>query len=207
MERRGRIIVFEGIDQAGKATQTRLLAKHLERQGYRTRTLSFPAYETAIGGQIGAFLAGRGELSLHVRHLLYAANRYEFKEEIEGWLEEGSIVLIDRYSASGVVYGRAQGLSRFWLESLEAELPAPDLVFFLDLAPEVALRRKRASRDRYEQNLPLLAACRRLYLELSRERTRWVRLSAEAPVETIAGRIARIVEGIELPPPSASDGG
>ncbi|RME50563.1 MAG: dTMP kinase, partial [Deltaproteobacteria bacterium] len=170
----GKIVVFEGIDQAGKATQTERLAALLEARGYATLRLAFPAYETPIGREIGAFLSGGVEIPLHVRHLLYAANRYEFKAQIERSVAEGTIVLIDRYSASGIVYGMAHGLPRGWLEALEAELPAPDFVFFLDLSPETARRRKRTARDRYERNLPLLATCRRLYREECERSAGWI---------------------------------
>src|SRR5256885_13069408 len=76
-----RLIALEGIDQAGKKTQTRLLSASLRREGFKVGTLSFPIYSTSSGRLIRSFLAGRAKTSPHALHLLYSLNRWERSEE------------------------------------------------------------------------------------------------------------------------------
>ena len=80
--------------------------------------------------------------------LLYVANRYEWKREIERERSDGTILICDRYLASSVAYGEAQGLDPAWLLEIQRHLPQPDITFLLDIAPEVSARRKTADRDR-----------------------------------------------------------
>jgi len=103
-------IAFEGLDQSGKETQARRLAESLAAEGRRVETLSFPDYETPIGREIGAALAGEREFPPDVMQLLYIANRYEWRPKIEQWLREGAIVVCDRYVASSIAYGESHGL-------------------------------------------------------------------------------------------------
>ena len=95
----GRLIAFEGLDQSGKQTQAELLAAHLRDRGRQVQLVSFPEYETAIGHEIARALAGERDYGPEVMQLLYVANRYERKPELRRWLEEGRIIVSDRYAA------------------------------------------------------------------------------------------------------------
>jgi len=95
--------------------------------------------------------------------LLYVANRYEWKPQIERELERGTVLICDRYLASSVAYGEAQGLDPAWLLDMQKHLPQPDITFLLDIDPEVSARRKTADRDKYERDLALLARVRSSY--------------------------------------------
>ena len=112
---RGLLIAFEGLDQSGKQTQAERLRDVLVAQQRLVRLLSFPAYETAIGEEIGRALRGLREYSSEVMQLLYVANRYEHKTLIDTERERGTILVCDRYLASSVAYGEAQGLDAGWL--------------------------------------------------------------------------------------------
>ena len=79
------------------------------------RLLSFPAYDTPIGEEIGRGLRGERDYGPDVMQLLYIANRYEWKPEIERELQRGTILVCDRYLASSIVYGEALGLDAVWL--------------------------------------------------------------------------------------------
>jgi dTMP kinase len=164
---RGLLVAFEGLDQSGKQTQAELLRDRLAAEGRTARLLSFPDYATAIGAEIGRALRGERSYAADVMQLLYVANRYEWREEIAAACRRGTIVVCDRYLASSVAYGEAQGLDAGWLAAIQRYLPQPDLTILLDIPPDVSARRKRDGRDRYEQDLALLARVRNSYLRQS----------------------------------------
>jgi dTMP kinase len=163
----GRLIAIEGIDQAGKRTVGERLAQELRANHIAVEFTGFPDYTTALGKEIGRFLADERRYPPQVRQLLYAANRWERADELRTWLSEGRVVLVDRYVASGIAYGVAQGLERDWMWCLEDGLPPPDLTILLDIPPDVSVRRKTAGRDAYESSIDLMAEARRVYRELS----------------------------------------
>ena len=159
----GRLIAFEGLDQSGKETQATRLARRLEGHGRLASIAPFPDRGTAIGAEIEKALRGQREYHADVMQLLYVANRYEWKPAIATMLAEGRIVICDRYLASSVAYGEAQGLDPDWLVDIQRFLPQPDLTLLLDIAPATAVQRKRANRDRFESDLELLERVRRSY--------------------------------------------
>ena len=160
---RGSLIAFEGLDQSGKQTQAELLRDALTAAGRACRMLSFPDYTTAIGTELHRALHGEREYAPDVMQLLYVTNRYELRTRIEDWLARRVVVLCDRYVASSIAYGEAQGLDRAWLAEIQRFLPAADLTILLDIPPDVAVARKAAGRDRYERDLALLARVRDSY--------------------------------------------
>jgi dTMP kinase len=161
--RAGHLIVFEGLDQSGKQTQAERLVAALRERGAEVRFLSFPEYHTAIGAEIGRALHGEREYGSDTLQLLFVANRYEFRPEIERSLADGRIVVCDRYVASTIAYGEAQGLDAEWLTTIQRHMPQPSLTVLLDIAPERSLERKQRARDRYEQDLALLGRVRDSY--------------------------------------------
>ena len=161
---RGLLIAFEGLDQSGKQTQAELLRDRVVEAGRLVRLLSFPAYDTSIGTEIGRALQGDREYGPDVMQLLYIANRYEWKPQIEFELNRGTVLICDRYLASSVAYGEAQGLDAAWLTEMQKYLPQPDVTLLLDINPEVSTRRKASDRDKYERDLALLGRVRSSYL-------------------------------------------
>jgi dTMP kinase len=157
------LIAFEGLDQSGKETQSRHLRARLEQDDHRVRSVSFPDYETPIGIEITQALAGDREFRPDVLQLLYIANRLEYKPRLDAWLEAGEIVICDRYRASSVAYGEAQGVDPAWLDDVQRVLPAPDVTVLLDISPATAVSRKKAGRDRFERDLGLLERVRESY--------------------------------------------
>ena len=157
------IVAFEGLDQSGKETQARHLRARIEQDGRKVHSLSFPDYDTPIGQEIAKALAGEREFGPDVMQLLYVANRCEYRPKIEMWMNGGGVVVCDRYRASSIAYGEAQGLDPAWLEEIQRYLPKPTLTVLLDIAPETAVQRKSTGRDRYERDLSLLARVRESY--------------------------------------------
>jgi dTMP kinase len=189
---RGLLIAFEGLDQSGKQTQAELLRDRLSAAGRRVRLLTFPDRTTPIGQEIERALRGTRDYTADVMQLLYVANRYEWKPEIERERNDGTVLICDRYLASSVAYGEAEGLDPVWLLDVQKHLPQPDITFLLDIAPEVSARRKTADRDKYEQDLALLARVRDSYLRQAA--SGWVRLSADQDRSRVAADVYAAVE-------------
>jgi dTMP kinase len=191
---RGLLVAFEGLDQSGKQTQTELLRDHLKSGGRKVRMLSFPDYGTSIGEEIARALQGERDYGPDVMQLLYIANRYERKDEILQWLDGGLIVICDRYRASSVAYGEAFGLDPAWLADAQKYLPAPDVTFLLDIAPETSAHRKTSDRDKYERDLQMLSRVRDSYVRQAG--ADWIRLDAERDRTILARDVAAAVDAL-----------
>ena len=195
----GHLIAFEGLDQSGKQTQAEQLRDYLAARGQECRLLSFPDYETPVGREISQALhSDRDHYEPDVMQLLYVTNRYEKRLQIQSWIDDGTIVLCDRYLASSVAYGEAQGLDPEWLTQIQRFLPRPSLTILLDIAPETAVRRKAAGRDRYERDLDLLSRVRKSYERQARAAD-WLRLDGERPRDEVARDIIQAVSSRLLP--------
>ncbi len=153
------IVVFEGIDGAGKTTQMKLLVNWLEKEkGKKTKVFDFPNYvQSPFGKIIGKFLNGDfGDpltIDPYQTAILYAGDRHYQKNEIINAVKEGEIVIINRYVPSNLAYCCAkqrmmneqsdkQDLIKF-IENLEynlLELPRPDLVLLLDVEINTAAK-------------------------------------------------------------------
>ncbi|KAL3679643.1 hypothetical protein R1sor_022599 [Riccia sorocarpa] len=151
VEKRGALIVLEGLDRSGKSSQCRALASFLRERGESVEEWRFPDRTTAIGQMISSYLSQTAELDDSAIHLLFAANRWEKKSSMESTLRNGTTLLVDRYSYSGVAFSAAKGLDFQWCSTSETALPAADLVLFLDIDPEVAARRGEYGLERYEE--------------------------------------------------------
>src|SRR5215218_9898966 len=154
------LIAFEGLDQSGKETQAQQLRDWLRQNGRKARLLSFPDYGTSIGEEIARALAGERDYGSDVMQLLFVANRHERRDAINEWLAGGLFLLCDRYRASSIAYGEAQGLDPAWLDEIQRFLPMPDITIYIDIAPETAAKRKAHDRDRYERDLAMLGRVR-----------------------------------------------
>ena len=183
----GVLIAFEGLDQSGKETQAQLLRDRLRQDGNKSRVVSFPDYGTSIGEEIARALQGERDYPSDVMQLLYVANRYERRSDLERWLTGGLVIICDRYVASSIAYGTAQDLDPAWLTDIQRFLPEPNLTVLLDIMPETAARRKAIGRDRYERDLALLDRVRKSYLEQLQET--WVRVDGEQSKEDVAEEV------------------
>ncbi len=193
------LIAIEGLDQSGKATQAQLLRDQLREGGTRARLVSFPDYGTSIGEEIARALQGEREYGPDVMQLLYIANRYERKANLERWLDGGLVVVCDRYVASSVAYGEAQGLDVDWLTQTQRLLPASDLTILLDIAPQLAVERKVTGRDRYERDLSLLGRVRDSYLRQA-EQASWIRVDGDQGQADVHAEISARLAKLRLEP-------
>lgn len=164
---KGVLIGIEGIDAVGKRTQASILSSWLRARGHTTRTVSFPDYGTTLGKEIKNFLLGTRNYSPEVRHMLFAANRWEKKDKLESILSRTSMVIVNRYSESNLAYGVANGLKLEWLANLETGLPKPDVVIVLDAPPAALFSRRGPNQDEYERDSDLQERTREAYLKLA----------------------------------------
>jgi dTMP kinase len=183
------LIAFEGLDQSGKQTQAELLRDRLKAEGRKARLVAFPDYGTSIGEEIARALQGEREYGPDVMQLLYIANRYERKPDLQRWLDGGLVLVCDRYVASSIAYGEAQGLDPAWLAETQKFLPEPAITIVLDIAPETAVKRKAVDRDRYERDLALQARVRASYLRQAAAAPGWVRIDGERARDAIAADV------------------
>ena len=182
------LIAIEGCDQTGKATQTKAVAERLRAAGRKVREFTFPDYATPTGQAIRQLLDSKGQCDGTTTQLLYAANRFEARTRIEEALENGGIVICDRYTASGLAYGRATGVDTKWLRQVETPLPKPDVTILLDMQPADTVQRKPRERDRFESNEQLLEWARAGFLQMAAE-DGWTVVDAALPTEQVTERI------------------
>ncbi len=193
--RRGRFIVIEGGDSAGKHTQAELLLKHLQLHKIEIELLSFPKYDTPFGEFIAKYLRGEfgslEDLPPEIPSLLYALDRYQVKDALEQGLAVGKWFIADRYTQSNFGHqgakltGKERAQFIAWLEQIESRLPQPDLVIYLHVpvahAQELMRNREHksylasdANQDIHELDVRYQHEVVKTYLELAGTRDNWV---------------------------------
>ena len=189
---RGELIVFEGADGSGKATQSKLLLKFLKKKRIPCEYISFPRYKSSLWGEmVRRYLDGEfgkvDEVSPYLASVLYAGDRMSASAQIRKWLGEGKIVICDRYVGSNIAHMMAKlqtsnSKLQFikWLEEFEYgenKIPKEDLVFFLDVPVEISQKLMDDRKlDIHERNVDYLKKVTQEYESLARERKNWVRV-------------------------------
>jgi dTMP kinase len=191
------LIAFEGLDQSGKETQAVRLRDAFRSRGLSSEYITFPDYTTPIGQELYGGLHGQRSFGADVMQLLFIANRYEHKDGIADMLRAGTHVICDRYLASSVAYGEAQGLDAAWLADIQKFLPQPALTVLLDINPEHAARRKAAGRDKYERDLALLGRVRESYLRQAGQPS-WSRVDGDRDKDAVAADVLAAVRVLGL---------
>lgn len=209
------LIVIDGIDGAGKTTQTEILVKRLKIAGQPVVTFDYPQYDLFFGQLVRRFLDGDfgniKQVDPHLAALLYALNRFETRDKLQRWLKARKIVILARYTTANLIHQtcklpaskRAQFIR--WIEKLEydiLDLPKPDVVLYLNLPPKLAygLISKRGRRkDIHEAEIKHLSAAHKQGLALARQNRGWqiVPCSAKGKIltrEQIANKIWTIVK-------------
>ena len=183
----GRLIVFEGTDGSGKATQSTLLCDELTRRSIPFRKLEFPRYQEESSALIRLYLGGAfgdkpDDVNAYAASVFYSVDRYaSYKQDWGAFYESGGLLIADRYTTSNAVHQTAklppEQRDAFldWLFDFEYRLlglPEPTRVLYLDMPTEVTrqLMRKReretsTTADIHEKDLAYLALCRQTGLE------------------------------------------
>lgn len=189
MNKKKRFFVIEGADGTGKATQTALLAERLEKEGEKVCQISFPNYADnhlgklirgALDGKHGDFLS----IDPYVVSTLYAVDRFESKEWLEKKLEEGYVVITDRYVSANQIHQGAKCKTKeelekllTWLDTLEHEilgLPRPTAVVYMDVPLEISLEliKNRSAKNSSKSDL---AESNEEHLRHVRRASAWLR--------------------------------
>ena len=147
---RGRFIVIEGTDRAGKTTQCQKLAQYYAKQDIMTEFYSFPERTTHIGAAIDKYLKKQLALPARVVSALFTANRFELKDKIERSLNQGITIIVDRYIMSGVAMSMSKGMDRDFCLEQEMGLPSPDITFYLRVPISQSMKREGFGQELYE---------------------------------------------------------
>jgi len=191
------IVVIEGGDQAGKLTQSALLEKALKKRKIKTKLFHFPDYTTPIGKEIRKYLDGKRKFPPQVIHCLLAANRWEKIDQILAAQEKNSVLIMNRYYHSNLIYGLANGMKQKWLENLDVGLPQADLVILLDVTQKDSFSRsprnekgKIMKRDKFEKNEEFSRKISKIY-RITAKKKHWKIIDASKPREEIHEEILR----------------
>jgi len=185
------IVVIEGGDQAGKLTQSTLLEKALKKRKVKTKLFHFPDYTTPIGKEIRKYLDGKRKFPPQVIHCLLAANRWEKLDQILAAQEKNSILIMNRYYHSNLIYGLANGMKQKWLENLDVGLPKADLVILLDVTQKESFRRQKTNRDKFEKNEEFLRKISKIYRTTAKKK-HWKIIDASKSKEKVHEEILKI---------------
>jgi dTMP kinase len=212
--KKGKLIVIDGTDGSGKATQAELLVERLQKENIKVQKIDFPRYDSNFFGTlIGEYLAGKyGDfiaVDPHIASVLYAADRWESKMQMEKWLDEGYSVVADRYvSANQIHQGgkiideneRADFLS--WLDTMEHKvfkIPRPDAVIFLNMPVQMSLNLLQAkhlenkkqylkgNKDLAENNPDHLVASQLSAISIVKKNNTWIQIEC-TDGETVLSR-------------------
>jgi len=190
MTKRGKLIVIEGTDGSGKTTQSKLLVEELEKQGHSVKTIDFPQYGKPSSKNVEDYLAGKlgtaEEVGPYNASKFFAEDRKEAGPKIEEWLEQGNIVIANRYQESnkGHQAGKIKDpeeRNKFikWVDDLEYnqnKIPRSDIVVFLHVPADIAQRlaiARGGRKDIHEEDIDHLKDAEKVYLEIA-EKENWI---------------------------------
>jgi len=148
---RGILVVFEGVDRSGKTTQSTRIVSDLLEMGIPAVHMRFPDRKTATGKVINAYLQESVNTDDRAIHLLFSANRWEARDNLTKLINDGKVVVIDRYAYSGAAFSAAKGLDLDWCKGPDRGLPRPDLIIYLNLPITEASQRGGYGNERYEK--------------------------------------------------------
>ena len=194
MGKKGIFIVIEGLDGSGKTTQVGLLAKKLS-QKYNVLLTAEPSR-----GKIATFirqgcLYEEERLPTEAEALLFAADRIEhLQKEVKPALDEGKLVICDRYIYSSLAYQGSAGLSLAWIETINARALQPDFSIFIDVDPERVLERLQRKKSVME-TLETQKKVREVYLKFF-EKGELIRVDGDKPKKAVGDELYAVVLGL-----------
>lgn len=196
-QRKGKLIVIDGGDGSGKATQSELLLAYLKNKGIAVKYMDFPRYYNSFHGRIvGRFLRGEfgklDDVSPYLASLAYALDRASAKEEMDEWLAHGGTIISNRYATSSMAHQGArlseEKYDEFleWVDELEYKvhkIPREDVVIYLYVPWQIGLEltKKKGERgyigngqDIAEKDITHRQVAEAVYLKLAKKRRNWI---------------------------------
>jgi dTMP kinase len=201
--KKGIFIVIDGTDGSGKATQTEMLVKRLQKAKVKVKKIDFPAYDRNFFGKlIGECLAGNYgdfiKVDPHIASVLYAADRWESSKQIKKWLDEGYTVIADRYVSSNQIHqgGKLRDEKERiaflkWLDTMEHKIfaiPRPTAIIYLhlpiDLSFKLLQEKSLASKKKYlegkkdlaENDIVHLQDSQKSAVKIVQENNKWLQV-------------------------------
>ena len=193
MVKEGVFICLEGLDASGKTTHSKLLVRKLRKMGLTARYTREPS-NGEIGRLIRKMILKREERTkIAIEALLFAADRLDhIQREIVPSLARGEIVVSDRYLYSSLAYQGGAGLDLDWIEELNKFALKPDLALYIDVPPEVAI--KRLSREKsVMERLETQRRVREIYLQMVKD-GRIVYVDGNRAIRAVSREILDIVK-------------
>lgn len=187
-KKRGKLIVFEGIDGSGKATQAKLLFKYLRKQKIPAEFISFPIYTSNWGKMVRRYLDGEfggiNHVDPYLASVLYAGDRLLVSEQIKNWIRAGEIVVCDRYTGSNIAHQAAKVSSQSqrekfiaWIENFEYKgnkIPRENLVILLSIpVSKSQTLMKYRKRDIHERDRNYLVSVVEVFEDLAKKKDYW----------------------------------
>lgn len=182
----GKLVVVEGADGSGKATQTTRLYERLRNLRVNVLRVSFPNYESESSALIKMYLRGdfggsAESVNPYAAAMFYAVDRFASFSTWKDFYNDGGIILADRYFASNMAHQAVKFSNKSdrenfwnWVEDIEIKkfkLPRPDITIFLDMPPEISamLRQKRGRTDLHESDYNYMVKSYKMYVELAQK--------------------------------------
>lgn len=211
---KGKLIVIDGTDGSGKATQVELLAKTLRHEGYVVKIVDFPEYyKNFFGKFVGHCLSEQyyNWINIHpkIASVMYAADRWESSGEMREWLKKGYIIIANRYVSANQIHqgGKIKSVKKRndfikWLDEMEYEvfgIPKPDAVFYLSLPIPIVvklLKHRESSKmkreylkkkkDVHEADVNFLENSRKSALWLAKTQKNWIKIDCSEKGEILS---------------------
>jgi len=196
--KRGVFICVEGLDGSGKTTQAKILVRNLRRRGVEAVYTTEPS-AGKVGKLIRRFVLNRQKrVPVALEALLFAADRVDHVEAVvKSLLEQGKVVVCDRYVYSTLAYQGAAGLSLEWIECVNRFALGPHLALFIDVPSDVVVKRLKRKKTVMETKRNQ-EKVREIYLKLVQEK-RLRRIDGDRPVREVANNILGVVLEILRP--------
>ncbi|EFP13119.1 hypothetical protein CRE_07671 [Caenorhabditis remanei] len=202
-QKRGVLIVFEGLDRSGKSTQAKRLVESLNKRAEGSAVLqAFPDRSSPIGKLIDQYLKKEIDLDEHSLHLMFSADRFLKNQMIRENIAKGIDVICDRYCYSGVAYSLAKGLPEQWVRSSDVGLPKPDAVLFFDVSPAVAAQRGGFGAERLETATMQQKVA--AVMPTLRDDSFWKTVNADGDLDTVEKDVFRLYENLNREKPFES---
>jgi len=189
--KKGKLLVFEGVDGSGKTTQAKLLFKYLKKSKIPSQHISFPIYESIWGKLVRRYLDGEfgdvNQVSPYLACVFYAGDRLAVSKKLSRWLKSGKVVVCDRYTGSNIAHQAAKISDKYerarfivWLEKFEYEMnkiPRENKVILLSLPVGISQKLMRSKKkDIHERDKQYLANVAKVYEDLEKKREYWKKI-------------------------------
>lgn len=187
------LITIYGTNNMGKTTHAKRVVAKLEEMGKKAKYVKFPVYDLEPTGPYLNNMLRTGDsqnITEEELQMWFALNRYQFQPTIQGWLDEGYIVVAEDYIGTGVAWGTAKGADPVWLERLNQYLIQEDLAILID---GERVESAKEALHIHERNDELIRKCRRILQDLG-EKHGWRTVLLQDHPDDTAKLIWEVVE-------------